>query len=187
MIILVDMDGVAVDMHSKWLELYNIEYNQDLKFEDVTAWNMKDVVVPEAKNKIYEYLHTPGFFADLPPYPGAIEGIQELHEAGHKVYIVSAPPPGSDTAARDKLRWCRQHLPFLMKYPPQIVLTHHTWLLKGDLLLDDSPHNLEQFEGDSVAMSTPYNRDVVAEGQVESWSEFVQLITLIGKSKRPSR
>lgn len=184
LILLIDMDGVTVDLHTKWLARYNEEFGQNLQFADIHQWGMRNMVIPEAADKINRYLEEPGFYRDLKPYPGAVDGIKLLHDLGHKVFMVSAAPTSSPTAAADKIAWCKEYLPFLMKYPANVVFTHHKWLLNGDIIFDDYQFNLKTFDGLRVVMDAPYNKDADAEARVKSWAEFVEYVRSIAAMQR---
>ena len=163
------MDGVLCNLLGKWLARYNTEYGDRIRLEDLETWGPHRIA--KAGRSIYKYLSLPGFFRDLEPIPGAIEGVRELMARGHEVVVVTAARSGH----RDKLDWLREHLPFLPR--ENVVFTHRKELVRGDLLFDDAPHNLAAFAGYgvAVAMAYPYNRSAPFR-RVEGWSEFLRLV-----------
>jgi hypothetical protein len=87
-----------------------------------------------------DYLYSERFFLDVDPIPGAIETIKEWKEEGHEVIIVSAPSwPGN--SATDKITWVKERMPFFNKR--DMFLGHHKWMIRGDILIDDSPDNIK--------------------------------------------
>jgi len=167
--ILVDMDGVLCNLIEKWFRLYNKEYGDDLSIEKLVEWGPHRFA--RAGSAVYKYLSQPGFFRDLSPIPGAVEGVRSLMERGHDVVVVTAARRGH----RDKLEWLRQRLPFLDTR--NIVFAHRKELVRGDVLFDDAPHNLEAFApfGQPVAMAYPYNEGVGCP-RVRTWSEFLAFV-----------
>lgn len=138
--ILCDLDEITVDLFEKWLGIYNKEHNDTLSKNNV-MWNG---LHKESKigHKIYEYLHQPGFFADLNPIPGAIEALKEFHDDGHEITILSAPSyPG--TSALDKMDWVQKFLPFIHKR--QVLLGWQKQKVKGHVLIDDGPENIKNY------------------------------------------
>ena len=127
--------------------------------------------IARAGKAIYKYLAQPGFFRDLEPIAGAIEGVRALLERGHEVVIVTAARRGH----RDKLEWVAEHLPFLPR--DNIVFTHRKELVRGELLFDDAPHNLEGVRpyGTPVAMAYRYNARVDC-ARVPDWPSFLALV-----------
>lgn len=49
-------------------------------------------------------------------------------------------------------------------------------MIKGDLLFDDGPHNLKEFDGIKVAMDFPYNKDTIVDYRVNNWLQFEKVI-----------
>lgn len=167
--ILVDMDGVLCNLIEKWFTTYNQEYGDDIDLERMVEWGPHRYA--KAGKSVYKYLSKPGFFRDLSPIPGAIEGVRALVQRGHDVVVVTAARNGH----RDKIEWIREHLPILDW--ENIVFAHRKCLVRGDILFDDAPHNLEAFQpyGLPVAMAYPYNEGVECP-RVGSWSEFLHLV-----------
>lgn len=168
--ILVDMDGVLCDLIGKWFYTYNQEYRDNISLEHMTEWGPHRYA--KRGKKIYKYLSLPGFFRDLAPLPGAVEGMRQLVEAGFDVVIVTSARRGH----KDKLDWVEEHLPFLPR--DQVIFAHRKELIRGDIMFDDAPHHLRNFArygGEAVAMAYPYNQDVPCT-RVHSWAEFTKLV-----------
>lgn len=170
--LLVDMDSVTTDLMSKWHQRYNADYDDDLTVEKVSHWGMHELVKQECGSKIYDYLEEEGFYRDLSPLPHAVETLERLSE-DFEIFLVTASPVN---AMADKVRWVKTHLPFFD--PQKIVFTHHKYIVKGDLLFDDAPHNLLAFQqhgGLAVAMDYPYNRGIDCP-RVKNWLEFEKFV-----------
>jgi 5'-nucleotidase len=140
--VLCDIDCVVADLLGPWLAAYNAEYAQDVRIEDVSSWDL-GACVPHG-DEVYQIIRRPGFFASLPLLGGAKEGLEELLEKGNDVYLVSAAYSAS--AFSEKFDWVRKHLPFMKD---RVFLTDGKTpkgLIRGDVLIDDGPHNLIDFK-----------------------------------------
>lgn len=159
--IVVDLDSILINLLDPWLAEYNSQYQDNLTIEHLTAYKIEEIVKPECGMKIFSVFHDPGFYASLPPLPGAVESMKELHEAGHEVMICSASVGDS---AGEKFKWCKHHLPFVHR--DDIFLGHKKHKLRADILIDDAPHQIANYASawgeDALIMTIayPYNRDV---------------------------
>ena len=80
------------------------------------------------------------FFYNLKPYPDAIEAVKALARI-HDVIICSAPTSHLfKTSADQKTRWINDFLPTLDGKPTRLILCDDKTLVRGDYLIDDSPH-----------------------------------------------
>ncbi len=163
------MDGVLCDLAGKWFALYNKEHHDHIDLAHMPEWGPH--LYAKKGKAIYRYLSRPGFFRDLAPLPGAIDGVNRLLEAGFDVVIVTAARNGQ----RDKRLWVEEHLPFLDTR--NLIFAHRKELIRGDVLFDDAPHNLTAFApyGLAVAMAYPYNQSYEGH-RVHSWTEFLTLM-----------
>jgi 5'-nucleotidase len=166
--ILLDMDGVLCDLIGKWFAIYNKEHHDHIDLSQMSEWEPH--LYAKKGKAIYHYLSQPGFFRDLSPIPGAIEGVKQLLNEGFDVVIVTA----AKTGQRDKMQWVKEHLPFLDTR--NVIFAHRKELVRGDVLFDDAPHNLVAFApyGIAVAMAYPYNQTYPGH-RVRSWDEFLTL------------
>lgn len=182
--ILVDMDQILVNLNDTWLKVHNEENDESVTIEDITTWEMENHV--NTGKGIYKIIERPGFFDDLPPLPGAVEGFKALRNSGHEVVVCTSP--ASDDSARAKYAWCKRHLGLDRR---DVFIMHKKYWLAGtcDVLIDDKPDNILRWSrAGKVAMSIayPYNEDVAeycsvyAEGYKDTeaaWKELVKALT----------
>lgn len=134
--ILCDLDGVVADFFKPLLNDYNRKTGSSFKTDDIADWHFSNFPRPDL---IQDIIDKPGLFARLSLLPGAKDGLRELLDIGHDVYIVSA---GSREALSEKSYWCRRNLPFMKD---RVIFTDGKTpksLVRGDVLIDDGPHNL---------------------------------------------
>lgn len=90
----------------------------------------------------------PGFFLELPPIPGAIEGFHYLlAHPGFETYILTAPSVKNSHSYSEKRIWIEKHLGIEATY--KLIISPAKHLTKGDYLIDDyeSGKGQEEFEG----------------------------------------
>ncbi|GAB2724271.1 5'(3')-deoxyribonucleotidase [Paenibacillus thermoaerophilus] len=174
-ILLLDMDSVIVDLMTEWHRRYNEDYNDNLSVEKLASWESELYVKPECGTKIYDYLDQPGLFANLPPVPGAIECLYRMRDDYELIIVTSS----RTYAYTEKEQWVERHLPFIGKR--NLIFAHRKELIRGDLLFDDAPHNLEDFAATgrlAIAMDYPYNRNVNVP-RVNNWEQFERLVPVV--------
>lgn len=161
----VDIDSVCANINIAWTQLYNKDYNDTLKPEDITDWDVAKFVHPDCGKKIYDYLRHPEFYKLTPPVEGFKDGILNLKEEGFEVVYVSAFERG---CADTKVEWMYEYAPnfdlrkeLFLCFPKQRVL--------GDVLLDDGPHNLRDAIMRTVRFIMPYNKGVEANAHTSGW------------------
>lgn len=168
--IFLDLDGVVGDILTPWLALYNYEFNDTVKPQDIKNWQIEFFVKPAARRRIYEYLDLPELYDLMKPMPGAVEGIAELRDAGHRAVIATHARPGH---MGTKYKWCMKHK--IINSADDYVETKDKGLLRGDILLDDYPGNLVGFVGLPILFDAPHNKDAVYR-RVRNWSDFLEFI-----------
>ncbi|MGO4888212.1 5' nucleotidase, NT5C type [Anaerobacillus sp. MEB173] len=170
--LLIDMDSVMADLMTPWYARYNKDYNDKLHYLDLTSWDTHKFVKKECGEKIYQYLHEPGFYRYLQPLPHSQAVMEKLNKE-HEIFIVTTSPA---EAVSDKQEWMKEHFPFIQI--EHMIFTHRKDLIIGDLLFDDAPHNLEAFMATgrkAIAMNYPYNQSVNCD-RVNNWLEFADYI-----------
>ncbi len=134
--ILVDLDGIVVDLTTHWLELIERDHGIKVGLHEIDQWSLHKCgeLTKLGATKVYDYLQLPGLFRNAPPLTGAIESLRELNEL-HDVVICSSP--SGPVSAKEKLEWLSEHTPFLKLN--QIILANKKTMVCGDVLIDDHP------------------------------------------------
>ncbi len=163
--IICDMDEVLVNFIEPLVKQYNkgLVYDDlEMTVEEITDWelhqDLKDI-----------FLHTEGFFFNLPPLEGAIEGIRKLAEE-HDIIIASSPSYTGRIAA-EKIDWVKKWLPEMID---NLVLTHNKGVFDAHVMIDDSVRFLEQFYAGRIIMDRPWNRDYnEADVRAYNWDDIL--------------
>lgn len=165
--IAIDVDWVMAKLLHKWLEYYNILFDEELTTEDILEWSIVDFVKPEAEEVMLNILNLPDFYRDLAIRSTAAESIKELDKY-YEILIVT--DYFTKESFKAKYDWLREYLPFIKR--ENLVFTGNKSLILADYLIDDGVHNLETFKGIGILYDAPYNRDETRFKRVHSWGEI---------------
>lgn len=155
MIIGVDVDEVCADLLTEWVRRYNAYFNDTLRVQDITEWDMTKVVKSHVGTRIYDILHEPGLYSRVRPIDGAKLGVDLIRGMGHRVIFVSACVPGTVDA---KLAWLIEW-GFLTKAQAgkDFICAYDKHLIGVDMLIDDRLENVESFPGPAILVTMPHN------------------------------
>jgi 5'-nucleotidase len=171
-VIAVDVDAVVLDLITKWLALYNHDYDDDLKYEDIVEWDISKLVKPECGEKMFDYLHYPNLYTDIQPMPGAIEGVQALRNLGARVIFVTA---GINFGKFHRLVELGLLPDSQYEAEKDYIVAHDKYLIKADILIDDRDLNIKTFPGWGILMDQPWNRAFKSPFRAWDWSYVVHL------------
>lgn len=163
--IFVDMDEVMVQFVKKVLDRWNSEFGTLFTKDQINTFSMEDVLRPIHPGLIDEWCGEKGFFLDMEPYPGAVEGFNRLTTAGHEVYIATSILKNADHCYDDKRAWVRRYFPdFSMK---NFIAVSRKGVLDGDMLIDDGGHNITDWHNagryQAVIVDRPWNQGLFLE------------------------
>lgn len=157
-VILLDVDGVLanfVEANLRTLRSLGIHREHD----DVTTWEMAEALgLDDTARAIMEFRWSlPGFCASLPPYDGAVAGVESLRGLGD-VFAVTAPM-FTPHWQHERTEWLVEHFAFRRK---DVISTHAKWLVRGDVMVDDKPAHVEAWsaawpQGQAFCWARPYN------------------------------
>ena len=89
-----------------------------------------------------------GFFLDLKPLEGAIEGMKTL-QTKYSVYILTRPSIKNTNCYTEKAEWVKKYLGEEML--EKMIICSDKSLVKGDYLIDDdNRHGQIEFEGEHI-------------------------------------
>lgn len=170
--LLIDQDDVLAEYIKGVTKAYNHKYQANRDVEECTSWNLYSIFGEE----IETVMHEPSLFRHLEPVKDALEVFERLYRSHlFEMYIVTAASP---TSVEAKFEWIREHLPFFPE--DRVIICKRKYMIKGDFLLDDGMHNIEEFleaGGTPIIFDRPHNRH---KGQgitrVKDWLAFERVI-----------
>jgi 5'(3')-deoxyribonucleotidase len=185
--ILFDADDVAEQLMRAWLGFINRRYGTAVAADEVTDWDVSLAFPSLSKFQVYGALLEDEVWDNLTPMPGALKYLGRLHDEGHQLYLVTAT---DYRTCPKKIAKILELFPFLDA--SHIIITSNKQMVRGDVLVDDGPHNLIGGEYFKILFSQPHNRsfDERAHGIVraKNWAEVYRLIqdNLISQSGESS-
>ncbi len=163
------MDGVLVDIYTRFFELHEKETGQLLTVNDVSG-----LLEAEAFRNQRKWVSAPGFFRNLPVMPGSREVLQNLNNA-YKIIVVSLATE-FPYCLTDKQLWLQDNFPYINWR--QIVFCGDKTLIESEIMIDDHLKNLDHFEGETIMFTQPPNMLVKnsRHTRVNTWQEIEKLL-----------
>jgi len=113
------------------------------------------------------------YWATIPPYNNAVDVLTYLSDK-FEIFIASdALTVNNDACMTGKKKWLKRFLPHF--YFSNMIFIRDKSMLKGDIIIEDVPKQVENFEGISILMDYPYNRDFTPSYRVNNWQEILKL------------
>lgn len=189
--LLIDMDGVCANLNRHLCALIEHDFDVVVSPDDIKNYDLSMSFPTVPKKSLYAYFHRAEFWSSLRPIEGAIEVITALHQEGHDIKFVTSCPGGHD----GKIKWLKKHFDFIRKKPSpwyDVIFTAHKHLVRGHLLLDDLPANVDKFCQEQqwhpdvqagVLFRQPYNLEYSGLS-VSTWVEFHGIVQAVDKLRQ---
>lgn len=174
--ILVDMDDVLENLSEAWINMLNKEYGTSVDYQTTRDWKMEESFPELTPAQIYAPLYDDSFWRTVKPIPGASEALERMIADGNDVYIVTA---SNYITLKTKME------EVLFKYYPfldwrNVIVTFNKQMIRGDVLIDDAPHNLVGGEYFKILIDAPHNRNFNAERngviRAKDWNEVIEIL-----------
>lgn len=174
--ILIDMDDTIENLLPVWLSYLNEKYGLRVRTDDVRDWNLSLAYPSLSNEQVYSPLYDDAMWRKVEPLPCSVEFMQKLIDDGHELYIVTNSNYQTLKTKMDEV---------LFKYYPfmdwnHVIIANHKQMIRGDVLVDDAPHNHIGGEYLKILMDAPHNRgfDEKKFGmiRVHSWHEVYDTI-----------
>lgn len=176
MIILVDMDDVLADFEGEFINRWKLKHPDKpyVSRENRIVFGLADNYPPEFIKLVKGIYTEKGFFLNLPVIEGAIEGINKIKDAGHEVFICTAPIKSYNHCVPEKYDWVNNNLGY--EWTKRLILTRDKTLIKGNILIDDNPEikGVKEPEWEHVIYDQPYNRNVTKKRRC-TWINMINL------------
>lgn len=184
MTVLVDMDDVIEQLLTAWVDYINLRFGTSTKVEDVKAWDLALAFPTLTHEQVYSAELDDTLWDNVRPMPGADEALRRMIADGHEIFIVTATYYQTLKAKMDNV---------LFKYFPYItwdhvIITSRKSMIKGDILIDDGPHNLASGDYKKILFTANHNRGFdeksVGAVRVNTWEEAYREVRKIAAEKR---
>ena len=153
--ILVDMDDTLEDLCTPWVQYLNEKYGTVVTTDDIKDWHIAKVFPTLTREQVFEPLATEKFWERVKPLPKAYENICKLKYDGHRIFIVTASDPIISIPMKlEKVLF--RYFPFFSCN--DVIITAQKQMIRGDILVDDASHNLENGNYKRILMNAPHNR-----------------------------
>jgi 5'(3')-deoxyribonucleotidase len=178
----IDVDGVIADNHTAWINRVNHEHVTAFTPADLTCWTFwTDLGI--TKEQLFKHW-TPDIYAEVQPYPGALDAIRRILDQGHRItYVTSCMTPEEWHAKQD---WLTRHGfqhdttharavgPCLQWPRTKGAVAEQERLL---WLVDDSVQNCEEWPNYAVLMTRAHNKNINTNvKRVRSLDEVAELL-----------
>lgn len=174
-----DLDNVLNNLTETLLELYNNDFNDSLKLEDITQYKIDSFVKPEAK--ITNYFQLDKLWMRVLPTYQSQEYLKILNQ-DHDVRIVTASHIGDMPT---KYRWIKVFFPFIKR--EQIWTVFDKQWIDCDVLIDDFQDNLVGGSYHKILLDYPWNRNIKdQENNIDrayNWKDVYEKIRLLETTK----
>lgn len=175
--ILVDCDNVLEDLVAIWIDYLNKEHGTNIQPEDITEWDVTKFFPSLSRNQVYAPLHKKSLWEEIEPLPLAVEYLKKLIDDGHKVVILTSSHP--DTVSMKINKFLLKRFPYLSF--KDVIISSQKQLVKGDILIDDAPQNLEGGSYLGILFNAPHNRSYNAEGhgfiRARDWFDIYRIVS----------
>ena len=151
-IVACDMDSTLYDFVKPLLKRYNLVYNDNVQYEDITAWNIHQFLKPECQNVFKEFC-TAGFFENLHIPQENKEWLETLNVIADVRFVTAGYSP--TIPWRSEL--LKRELPFFKDY--MLVKLSEKELFKADFLIDDNEEHTINTDATSYLIKKPWNNN----------------------------
>jgi uncharacterized HAD superfamily protein len=172
--IAIDIDSTLHHYWDLFRSIVHARYGVDLAYENQTDWGITRIPQEYVRQAVSE-THSDENIAAAEPYPGAAETVRFWHERGHWIHVTSHR---AESSAPATARWLEAvGIPFDDLHCSWDKVTRCVEL-EIDVLVDDSPVNLERARAEGILGATirhPWNRELDGEDGilvVDDWEEL---------------
>jgi uncharacterized protein len=176
--IALDIDSTLHHYWDLFRSIVRERHGLDLAYEEQTDWGITSVPPDVLRAAVME-THSDDNIAAAEPYPGAAETVQAWHAQGHWIHVTSHR---AASCAPATARWLGAvGIPFDDLHCSYDKVTRCVEL-GIDVLVDDSPVNLERARDEGILGATlvhPWNRELAGEDGIvlaDDWAELRELL-----------
>lgn len=181
--ILVDLDGVLADFEQRRFDILTSRGQPAVPpsevFDFYATRSYTERFGSEYAHEARRVTVEPGFFVNMDPVPGGIEGVNKLVQMGHDVRICSKPLEEHPQCTEEKLAWVLKHLG--RWWADRAIIAKKKSEYAADVLIDDRPDLVDytrrrrepEPEWLHVLYMQPWNTESsMHDYEMNDWSDF---------------
>ena len=163
------MDGVLADVYAQFQKYEKAESGREIPRDDLLGKLELDAFPHGEK-----HIRSKGFFRGIRPIPGSIEGLQYMNKQ-FDIFVISSATEFPQSL-QEKHEWLQEFYPFISWR--QIIFCGDKKVIKGDVMIDDHPKNLNYFEGERIIFTQPHNMLISDHTykRVDNWNELLDCL-----------
>ena len=165
--IAIDMDDVLAFTAKKIVDRYENEFGVKITDADLAGKLVEDAVPSVHRQLVLDWIHTPGFYLDLPVMADAQEVVYALHKE-YDVFIASAAN-AIPSSVPEKLTWLQKHFDFISWQ--NTVFCGYKSIINADYMIDDHVRNLSVFSGEGILFDAHHNVFEAGFTRARGWKE----------------
>ena len=181
MTILVDCDDVLEQLVAAWVEYNNLHFGTDVSVDDVTDWDLSIAFPTLTEEQLFQAERDDALWYNVQPMPGASEALQKLIAEGHEIFLVTATRYETVKSKMENVVF--KYFPFIDW--DHVIITTRKQMIKGDVLIDDGPHNMQGGEYEKILFDARHNRNFdessVGAVRVHNWEEAYEQVLRIAE------
>ena len=182
--ILIDMDDTIEDLLGAWVEYINSKYDMHVHKNDIKEWEIGKAFPGLTKEQIFEPLFDDEFWETVKPVENAQKFVEQMFDDGHDIYIVTCSHYKTIGSKVERVLF--RYFPFIDC--DHIIVASHKQMIRGDVLIDDAPHNVCGGEYKGILFTVPHNENFNAEKngviRVHGWDEVYKEICNMQEGKQ---
>lgn len=179
--ICIDLDETVNTLIESIVPLYNEKYKDNLRFDDITEYEIKKSIKPECNNFFGEFV-TDDLLTNLGTQPYCVPIINHLIEC-HKVSFLTAGHPYTMGKRHD---WLKNLFPLYST--KQLIMCQDKSKVNTDILIDDCVNNITAKTNDkriSLLLTQPWNKNFTVDGitqfRCNNWLDVLSYIDKLTK------
>ena len=174
--VLIDMDDTIEYLLRDWIAYLNDWYGTDVTEDDIHDYDITKAFPTLMPDQVYAPLRFHELWANLKPIPGARYAIERMQDDGYDVYIVTS----SNLQTINTKVTCMLNRYFPTITNDHVIIARRKQMIRGDVMIDDAPHNLIGGEYLKIMPTAAHNRDFDAEAhgiiRAETWDEIYKTV-----------
>ena len=175
-VVLVDMDDTIENLLEAWLDALNERFHRFVTPDDIHSWDMREAYPGLSAEQVYAPLLTDELWRNVRPKWDAVFYMHELQDEGFEIYITTSSNLKTIFTKFEAV--LARYFPFIPM--DHVIVCSNKQMIRGDIMVDDAPHNLECGAYEKILMSAPHNKryDAEANGmcRVYRWSQVYDQI-----------